>query len=214
MIRQSKCPNTPSSLLTSNSYDGEDVKAQLIEDGFDKCYLCERRRDTDFEIEHLMSVNNHPELRLEWQNLLMGCGYCNRKKRDQFDDILNPLAVNIEDEIEQRLDSRGENAVFTSPINDAAHSNTIKLLTRIFNGTGKMRTIKENCFFNYALSIINDFIGFVSDYCIVPSAENKKRVEDALAITEEMLGFKYWIIKDNSELYAQFHEYIIWNKRP
>lgn len=52
MIRVKKSHNAPSSLNTTSRYDGEDVKQQLLADQNDKCYLCERKRDTDFEIEH------------------------------------------------------------------------------------------------------------------------------------------------------------------
>ena len=51
MIRERKSENVPSSLLTTSQYDGEDVKAQLLEDQHEKCYICERKLGTDFEIE-------------------------------------------------------------------------------------------------------------------------------------------------------------------
>lgn len=37
MIRERKSENVPSSLLTTSQYDGEDVKAQLLEDQHEKC---------------------------------------------------------------------------------------------------------------------------------------------------------------------------------
>ena len=71
MIRVYKDSNVPSSLTTTTAYDGEDVKKQLLADQHDKCYLCERNRDTDFEIEHHRSEHNYPELRQNWDNLFM-----------------------------------------------------------------------------------------------------------------------------------------------
>lgn len=52
MIRERKIGIIPSSLLTTSQYDGEDVKVQLLEDQHKKCYICERKLGTDFEIEH------------------------------------------------------------------------------------------------------------------------------------------------------------------
>ena len=60
MIKVYKSPDAPSSLATTTRYDGEDVKLQLLADQHDKCYICERRRDTDYEIEHHKSVELKP----------------------------------------------------------------------------------------------------------------------------------------------------------
>ena len=109
MIRVYKSPNAPSSLTTTKRYDGEDVKKQLLADQHDKCYLCERNRDTDFEIEHHKSENHYHDLVQDWNNLYMGCGYCNKQKSDSFDNTLAPKDFNIEDEIEQSIDFANKN---------------------------------------------------------------------------------------------------------
>ena len=103
MIKVHKSPNIPSSLTTTAAYDGEDVKRQLLADQHDKCYICERNRDTDFEIEHHKSQTNYPDLVQNWDNLFMGCRYCNGKKSSDFDNTLNPKDCCIEDEIEQGI---------------------------------------------------------------------------------------------------------------
>ena len=79
MIRVKKCSVAPASLSRTKRYDGEDVKKQLLEDHHEKCYICERRLVTDFEIEHFKSQDNHPELKQEWSNLFLVCSYCNGK---------------------------------------------------------------------------------------------------------------------------------------
>ena len=49
--------------------DGSDIeKKQLLADQNDKCYLCERKRDTDFEIEHHKSAHYFPRLVQDWNN--------------------------------------------------------------------------------------------------------------------------------------------------
>ena len=48
MIRLSKSDSIPSSLETTSAYDGEDVKQQLLKDQHEKCYVCERKLETDF----------------------------------------------------------------------------------------------------------------------------------------------------------------------
>lgn len=62
MIRVHKSDTVPESLSRTKAYDGEDVKIQLYADQLDKCYICERVRDTDTHIEHCVSRNANGEL--------------------------------------------------------------------------------------------------------------------------------------------------------
>ena len=212
MIRVFKSPNVPSSLTTTSRYDGEDVKKQLSSDQHDKCYLCERNRDTDFEIEHHKSEHNYPKLIQDWENLYMGCGYCNRKKSDFFDNTLLPKDVNIEDEIEQCMDLSNNKAVFASKVDDEQHKETEKLLNRIYNGTRIGRNFKEKRFFQQALGVYNRFTDLIKAYQENPNLENENAIRNELSIDKELLGFKYWIIKKNAALSATFTNDIIWNK--
>ena len=174
--------------------------------------LCERKRDTDFEIEHHKSTHYFPDLVQDWNNLYMGCGYCNRKKSDSFDNTLVPKDCNIEDEIEHFIDFANKKAVFLSKINDEQHNETTELLSRIYNGTNKLRTTKEERFFEQTLGIMNRFTDLVIKYQESPTPETEKAVRDELSITKELLGFKYWIIKRDRTLSQVFAADIIWNK--
>ena len=213
MIRVFKSPNATSSLATTSRYDGEDVKKQLLSDQHDKCYLCERNRDTDFEIEHHKSEHNYPKLIQDWENLYMGCGYCNRKKSDSFDNTLLPKDVNIEDEIEQCMDLSNNKAVFALKVDDEQHKETEKLLNRIYNGTRIGRNFKEKRFFQQALGVYNRFTDLIKAYQKNPNPENEKAIRNELSIDKELLGFKYWIIKKDAALSATFANDIIWNKK-
>jgi len=212
MIRVYKHPDAPSSLTTTKDYDGEDVKKQLLADQHDKCYLCERNRDTDFEIEHHKSEHNFPGLVQDWDNLYMGCSYCNKKKSDSFDNTLVPKDYNLEDEIEQSIDFANKKAVFLPRVDDEQHNETIELLCRIYNGTKRLRTFKEERFFEQVLGVVNRFADLIKKYQENPSLDNKKAVSDELAIDKEMLGFKYWMVKKDDVLSQVFANDIIWNK--
>ncbi len=69
MISVFKSTEKPLSLITTNKYNGEDVVRQLHEDQHEKCYLCERKCITDYEVEHWHSQNNTPAERNDWNNL-------------------------------------------------------------------------------------------------------------------------------------------------
>jgi uncharacterized protein (TIGR02646 family) len=212
MIRVKKSYDAPSSLTTTSRYDGEDVKEQLLADQNDKCYLCERKRDTDFEIEHHKSAHNYPSLVQDWNNLYMGCGYCNRKKSDSFDNTLVPRDCNIEDEIEQTIDYANKKVVFLSKVDDEQHDETIRLLDRIYNNANQPRKVKEEHFFEQAIGVMNRFTDLVMKYQESPTPETEKAVRDELSIEKELLGFKYWIIKSDRTLSQVFAADIIWNK--
>ena len=212
MIRVRKDSEIPHSLLTTSAYDGEDVKRQLLADQDGKCYIFERSNTTDFEIEHLKSRTNHPELKQEWSNLFLSCGFCNRKKSQAFDDILNPIDENIEEEIIQRVDFKEKKALFSPQANTTQHNNTVGLLNHVFNGSRSVRNTKEERFFEYFISAINRFQGTVVDYLLNRNPETENAVRDELKIDKEFLGFKYWIIRDNPSLFQTFSADIKWNK--
>lgn len=214
MIRVNKYEIAPQSLSITNKYNGDDVYAQLKSDQHSKCYLCERSLVNDFEVEHLKSKENFDELIQDWDNLFFVCSYCNGKKRHYFDDILNPLSVNIEDEICQEIDIRSKKGVFTSVAHNstAEHDRTIELLNRIFNGRKKLRTTREESTFEYLLGVYNRFVKLVSDYATKPTSELESLIISELAIDKEILGIKYWLIKKNPYLESVFGQYLVWNK--
>lgn len=213
MIRVRKNITAPKSLSTTKKYDGEDVLRQLEEDHYKKCYLCERHLTTDFEVEHFKSQDNNSDLRQNWNNLFWSCTYCNPKKGNRFDDILNPTKVNIEDEIRQTI-AFGEKKACFEPIKETEeHRNTCKLLLNIHNGTGRLRTKKEENFFEYMVGKMNNFYSLINQYLNNPTDYNCNLVKEKLQIDKEFLGFKYWIIKSKPQLVEVFANDIIWNKK-
>lgn len=213
MIRISKSQIVPESLTETQTYDGEDVQERLLHDQHRKCYLCERTRTTDFEIEHHKSKKNFPESQQDWENLLLVCGYCNKRKASLFDNIVNPTVCNVEEEITQRIDFNRKMALFSAIVTEESHQKTAELLNRLFNGKKGLRKIKEELFFEYTLSVINRFQKILNNYLMNPTTDNEQKVKDELQIDKEFLGFKYWIIRDNKFLYQIFHKDIIWNKQ-
>lgn len=212
MIRVQKSEHVPESLTTTQAYDGEDVKQQLLSDQHAKCYLCERILSTDFHIEHLRSQHHNDANRQNWNNLFLACSYCNGKKLANFDDIVNPAQTNVELAIKQEIDYSTKKAVFTALIDSAEIDRTIQLLKKIHNGQSFCRKIKEERFFEDILSSVNDFMQLVKAYLDSPTPESEEAVRSSLSVTKPALGFKYWIIKSNPTLEAVFSQDIVWNK--
>ena len=213
MIRVYKSPNAPRSLSITQAYNGEDVLLQLENDHYKKCYLCERSLCTDFQVEHLKSQKNFPDLKQDWNNLFWSCGYCNEKKGNNFNNLLNPSVVNIEEVIKQVLNFLQKQAVFTPLADTDTHKETCQFLTKIHNGKNGLRTKREENFFECIMGVVNNFYRLINQYLNNPTEENKTLVRENLQINKECLGFKYWIIKNNTTLYSLFADDIVWNKQ-
>ena len=112
----------------------------------------------------------------------------------------------------QTLNYKDNKADFTTEDSSSAIQQTIALLNRIFNGKNRMRDFKEERFFEEFLSKMNKFEQAINDYLSTPTPETKQVIKELLSIKEEFLGFKYWVIKNNPILLAEFSNDIIWNK--
>lgn len=214
MIKVFKKPTPPESLTAQKKYDSEEVKQQLIADHQGKCYLCERVLTTDFQVEHLHSQEHFPEEKYAWHNLFLSCSFCNGKKSNLFDNILNPAQEPIESLITQELDYLNKKAVF-KPVGTSASTEvqqTLSLLERIFNGTHKMRKIKEERFFEDFLDEMNDFQKAINNFLMADNEQTRLVLQEELTINQQFLGFKYWIIQNNPKLLSEFAQDIIWNK--
>lgn len=213
MIRIRKHCEAPASLAKQTSWTEEDVIGQLKADQYGKCYLCERIQVTDFQVEHHRSRTNFPALKFEWTNLLWSCGYCNGKKSSSFDNMLNPIDENIEDLVHQSFDFPNAKAIFSNTGDKSEQVNaTITFLDRIFNGTNKIRTIREQHFYDFAISRITSFQEKAISWLQTKSNETESAIIEELSIESEFLGFKYWIIKSNESLHQTFGKYIKWHK--
>ena len=55
MIKVYKSEKTPDR-LSEVGYNCDEVKQAILIDQHDKCYLCERKVTTDYEVEHFFSI--------------------------------------------------------------------------------------------------------------------------------------------------------------
>lgn len=215
MIKVFKNNTTPESLIRTSKYNGEDVKKQLIVDQHSKCYLCERIVVVDWQIDHFKSQkHNNTSLILDWNNLLLSCNYCNSKKLDHYDNLLNPITVDIENEIKQEIDLENKKALFTiiSKNHTQQHRETINLLNLIFNGKNKIRKIREENFFEYVIGVYNRFKQSMVNHAISPTENTKRIILEELSINSELLGIKYWMIHSQPQFNTEFAKYTMWNK--
>lgn len=212
MIRVYKSSTVPESLSTHKSYNKEEVYKQLRLDQHKKCYICERKCITDYQIEHWHSQDNFQDEITNWDNLFLACGYCNGLKSNNYDDIVNPTETNIEEVISQKIDYEHKRAVFKLVQEKDSLKRTVELLLRIYNGKQNIRKSREESFFEYFMSEMNKFRRAILEYKIDSNTMNTNIVIELLNIKQEFLGFKFWIIMDDEKLSQVFLPYCKWNK--
>ena len=213
MIRVRKSGDAPEE-LAKKGYTDDAVKRAILDDQDDKCYICERKVTTDYEVEHLASQANNGEAVNEWSNLYIACGYCNGKKSDMFDDIKHPDIYNVEEVITHSVDLEHECVNFTTTSEDPAVIKTVALLERMFNGTNALkRVLRETRFYNQFKQSYNNFQGVVHDYLAGRSEEMRPVIEALISLKSEYLAFKYAIIMGNETLRRDFGDMVKWNKQ-
>lgn len=213
MIRVKKSVAAPSQLATKG-YTCDEVKRSILVDQQDKCYICERKVTTDYQVEHLASRSRNEDKTNEWSNLFIACNYCNDKKKNSFDGIAHPDQYDVEDVISQTFDSMNEKVVFQTSSTDESVLQTVSLLDRMFNGTNApKRSLMESRFYNVFKMKYNYFQSVVHDYLAGNQAEMRPIIEEQISIGSEYLAFKYHIILQNPVLSHDFLHLLKWNKQ-
>jgi len=212
MIRVRKRKDAPAELAI-NGYKDDAVKRAILEDQDDKCYICERKVTTDYQVEHLTSQKNSETGVDEWENLYIACNYCNDKKKTSFDDIKHPDSYDVEAVIRHSVELENERVTFSTASEDAGVRQTVKMLDRMFNGTNAPnRVLMETRFYNQFKRSYNNFQSVVHDYLLGRKDEMRPVIETLLGVKSEYLAFKYAIIMENDILRRDFAEKVQWNR--
>lgn len=198
--------------LATKGYSCDEVKQALLDDQYEKCYLCERHTDLDYEVEHLESQHGASDKINKWGNLFLACKYCNDRKKNQYDDIPSPDSANWEDLIEMRMSSDGTKIDFTVNSQDAGVLHLVELLEKLHNGKGAMRGLMERRFWKLLRDSYSDFLRHINAYLDNPNDDTRHLVVEDLDIHSEYLGLKYSFVKSNSQLFGDFLNCMTWNR--
>lgn len=85
-------------------YRHPEIKVQIRAETSDKCAYCESKVTHTYpgDIEHIVPHSIFHNLIVEWSNLTLACGECNRRKRDYFSNeepLINPYIDNPEEHL-------------------------------------------------------------------------------------------------------------------
>lgn len=188
------------------TYNTEHVNEALREMFHGKCYICENKEATSFQIEHLIPYKRDVELKYDWNNLLWACAHCNNIKLDKYDPIIDCTQEDVEKKIAFRKEGyfgTDEKFVFIPLDDDVKTKNTVKLLHDAYYGTTSQKKMEARIIRKHLRENISDFKNYVREY-IEAVGEDKEDLElliqNELSDKSEFTAFKRWLVRDSENL--------------
>ena len=203
-------------LKGNGDYKCGDVLERLKNDFKNKCYICEYKEPETINVEHFKPHKGDNKLKFCWNNLFWSCAHCNNIKLSKYDNILN--CIDAADSVEEKLRYNFKPFPFEMVSIEALDGNdktinTRDLLLEVYNGTTPLKKIESSNLRNKLLAEIKSFQKYLIEYFEDTNDEEDKKyfllkIKGHLNAASNFTSFKRWIIKENEELYNEFHQYL------
>ncbi|MBD5358301.1 MAG: hypothetical protein HDR88_18840 [Bacteroides sp.] len=198
----------------NGSYNIPEVNAALKEMFHGKCYICENKQITSYQIEHLIPHRGNIELKYDWNNLFLACAHCNNTKLDKFDPIIDCTKENVEELIAFRKKGyfgTDEKLIFDMLDCRIETRNTVRLLQEVYYGSTPQKKMEATILRRILRKELSEFKEYVREY---KEAEDEEK-EDLKCLLQQQLrdsspfaAFKRWLIRDNKDAYPELLVYI------
>ena len=198
----------------SGSYNTPEVNAALREMFHGKCYICENKQITSYQIEHLVSHRGNADLKYDWNNLFLACAHCNNTKLDKYEPIIDCTKENVEALIAFRRTGyfgTDEKLLFEKLDDRIEVENTIKLLQEVYYGSTPQKKMESTILRRMLRKELSAFKEYVREYHDAEDEEKedlKYLLQKELRDSSPFAAFKRWLIRDNREVYAELLGYI------
>lgn len=198
----------------SGSYNTPEVNAALREMFHGKCYICENKQITSYQIEHLVSHRGNADLKYDWNNLFLACVHCNNTKLDKYEPIIDCTKENVEALIAFRRTGyfgTDEKLLFEKLDDRIEVENTIKLLQEVYYGSTPQKKMESTILRRMLRKEFSAFKEYVREYHEAEDEEKedlKYLLQKELRDSSPFAAFKRWLIRDNREVYAELLGYI------
>ena len=176
-----------------------------------KCYICENKNVTSYNIEHLRPHKNiNKDLKFGWGNLFLACAHCNNIKSDNYENILDCTKVDVDELIAFRKigNFSWEESI---EIKALQHSNeideTVALLQNVYNGTTEMKKLECFAIKKELREEIAKFIDVINEYKESDGQDKedaKDLIKKYLKSNSPFAAFKRWIVRDNRDNLGEF----------
>ena len=203
----------------SGKYNTPEVFEALQETFHGKCYICENKNATSWEIEHLKPQGKDVSLRYDWHNLFLACAHCNHIKGSQYTPILDCTKIDVDDIISfRKLGYFGtEELLDFKRVDSVADSHeivlTCELLQRVYSGKTAREKFGAKVLRNAVMIELSKFKNYVREY-LRSTGEDKKDVFELirreLKSNSLFTAFKRWVVRDNPEWCRDFMD--CWKK--
>ncbi len=195
----------------SGTYNKEEVLEALKLVFNNKCYICENKKITSYNIEHhIPHKNENIDLKFSWDNLFLSCNHCNNIKSDKFENILDCTKVDVDELISFRKigSFSWEEKIEILPLKESKEiEETVDLLNQVYNGTTPMKKLESVNIKKELRKELQKFINAINEY---NETEGEDKEDAHMLIKRELkanspfAAFKRWIIRDNKENLGEF----------
>lgn len=196
------------------TYNTEEVNNALKEMFHKKCYICENKEPTSYQIEHLIPHRKNEELKFDWNNLFLSCAHCNNTKNDKYEPILDCSQVDVDKIIAFRKNGyfgTEETLEFEALNEDEVTKNTVNLLYEVYNGSTPQKRMEATVIRRELREELHKFKECVREY---EEAEDEDKDDLLCQLKRELseksafTAFKRWLIRDNKEYYSDLMELV------
>ena len=139
----------------NGSCNTPEVNAALKEMFYGKCYICENKQITSYQIEHLVPHRENKDLKFDWNNLFLACSHCNNTKLAKYDPIIDCTQEDVEKLIAFRKKGyfgTEEKLVFEMLDFRIEVKNTVDLLREVYYGSTPQK--KMDYFTSHPLMVL------------------------------------------------------------
>lgn len=197
----------------NGTYNTPEVNVALREMFHGKCYICENKAATSYQIEHLYPHRGDKMRKYDWNNLFLSCAHCNNTKLGRYEPILDCTKDNVEEYIAFRKTGyfgTEEKLSFEILIPGEKAENTRRLLWEVYYGSTPQKKMEAGILRRILRKELAAFKEFVREY---QEAEGEEK-EDLKCLLRRQLGdsspfaaFKRWLIRDNAGMYPELLQY-------
>lgn len=176
-----------------------------------KCYICENKKITTYNIEHFRPhKDKNKDLKFDFDNLFLACGHCNNIKLGKYDNILDCSKIDVDEVIAFRKKGNlvWDEKIEIQPLQHSEEiDETVELLKKVYEGTTDMKKLESvNIRKELRMEIIK-FIEAINEYEETDGEDKedaKELIKQHLKANSPFAAFKRWIVRDNSDKLGEF----------
>ena len=196
------------------TYNTKEVNLALTEMFHGKCYICENKRITSYQIEHLTPHRGNEQLKYDWNNLFLSCAHCNNIKSVKYEPILDCSLVDVDKKIAFRkigFFGTDEKLEFEPLSDEVETKNTVMLLQEAYYGSTSQKKMEATVIRRELRKELAQFKECVREYQEAEGedkedlfCELKRELSEKSAFT----AFKRWLIRDNREYFSELMGFV------